>query len=1273
MFSASDAADWWDRQHAESKKVLDQYVDDNPGLFSVVVATTLATAMEVGAGTVDALRLGKGVAEKGVAGLGEDALRLISLPVVGGAVLGAGGRLAKTALGAVAKRIPKQAISAVAECPLAKRLAQLGKKVKAVLGKNLTGKSTPKYNECLVEGCPISMATGEELLAVEDFTWDGPLSLRWTRFYRSGQSGVDLQLGHGWLTPLDEWLEVSADGVSYHDAEGRAVELPLPEPGDYSLNLPEQLRLYREDGQYRLVGADGPARVFQGGAGRCRLARWQNEAGHCIEPVYDEHGQAQALRASWGKTLLIQRDGPRIAAIGPARRGEHAVPLVRYRYDAAGDLVGVLDRLDQGERYAYRNHVITRRTLASGFNFHFEWDSHTPTGRCVHNFGDHGIYDYHFAWTDSGISRATDSRGGVSEYMHTADGLLLWKTSPEGRTTRYAYDGRHLLCSVTDAKGATAYYTHDEEGRLATLVDPLGQTYRLAYNAAGQPVSLTDPLGQTWARAYDAQGRLVQTQDPQGGTTGFTYNAQGLAATVTDALRQTRTLLWDEQARLVGEIGFDGVRRRYQYDDDDRIAAVITEDRLATRYEYDAAGRVTAVTAPDGSVTRLAYNAAGLLARHTDAEGRATEYRYADGLAQISERIDPAGQVLRYAYDSERKLIGLSNAKGEAYRLNYDKDENLVEEIGFDGRVQRYRYDAAGHLEAHAQRGEPGRSPPDWQVTRFQRDPLGRALVKTGPDGTASEFAYDALGRLCQAKNSQIQLHFQYNALGQVIQEIQGGAAVAHEYDALGRRVATVAPGGQRVEYAYDLRGRLREVKLDGASLSQHSFDALGQEIARQQGDLVSRYAYDPVGRLQQHRAGLAGNKTAVLGRRYGYDAAGKLLAVDDIRQGQSRYVYDPADRLVQVDGLAPERFVHDPADNLVQVNQDGGGLVKGDRLLLLGDRHFSYDTAGNRVEERRGRDGRQLTRYAYDGDNRLLRVENPAGVSIYRYDPLGRRVAKQTALGETRFVYDGARLLQETQGERRRLYLFEPGGFRPLALVERAGPQQQDAVYYYHLDHLGTPREMTDGRGHIVWSAQYRAYGALAVADVALIDNPLRFQGQYCDAETGLHYNLNRYYDPAAGRFVGQDPIGLEGDINLYRYARNPVGWIDPLGLAPLSGVDFSGSPDLFPAAEGQSNIVQIEMQGSRGRDFTQAYKASGISAAEAEGYTWHHVNDFDSATGKTTMQLVKTPTHEATFPHKGSVAQYEQHFGVDYDTKASVAKSQKKGWLRGKPPCKL
>jgi RHS repeat-associated protein len=228
---------------------------------------------------------------------------------------------------------------------------------------------------------------------------------------------------------------------------------------------------------------------------------------------------------------------------------------------------------------------------------------------------------------------------------------------------------------------------------------------------------------------------------------------------------------------------------------------------------------------------------------------------------------------------------------------------------------------------------------------------------------------------------------------------------------------------------------------------------------------------------------------------------------------------------------------------------------------MMRGDRHFVYDACGNRTEERRGTGQGLVTRYAYDDAHRLVRVVHSKGdTSTYHYDALGRRIAKRTSKGEIRFVYDGPRLFSELTRETARTYIFEPGGFRPLARVDQIGAAGCN-IYYYQLDHLGTPQELTDIQGRVVWSARYRAYGALALKAIELIDNPLRFQGQYFDDETRLHYNLHRYYDPETGGFLTQDPIGLEGGVRLYEYVPNPLGWVDPWGLACKQGEQANSS----------------------------------------------------------------------------------------------------------------
>jgi len=98
----------------------------------------------------------------------------------------------------------------------------------------------------------------------------------------------------------------------------------------------------------------------------------------------------------------------------------------------------------------------------------------------------------------------------------------------------------------------------------------------------------------------------------------------------------------------------------------------------------------------------------------------------------------------------------------------------------------------------------------------------------------------------------------------------------------------------------------------------------------------------------------------------------------------------------------------------------------------------------------------------------------------------------------------------------------------------------------------------MTDKDGNLLWFGDYYGWGKLKSETnvTGTAHQPFRLQNQYADCETGLHYNFFRYYEPDAGRFVNQDPIGLLGGANFYQFAMNVLGWVDPLGLArkPIS-----------------------------------------------------------------------------------------------------------------------
>jgi len=198
-------------------------------------------------------------------------------------------------------------------------------------------------------------------------------------------------------------------------------------------------------------------------------------------------------------------------------------------------------------------------------------------------------------------------------------------------------------------------------------------------------------------------------------------------------------------------------------------------------------------------------------------------------------------------------------------------------------------------------------------------------------------------------------------------------------------------------------------------------------------------------------------------------------------------------------------------------------------------------------------------------------------------YDRAGRLRARQRRLtsqspilpapAQKRFEFDPAdnligRLDQQPRGDHRQLLHYDATG-RIIASQDNVQGQNETFAYdaaanlldgsdvlqqirYYHNDLNGLPQQLTEPDGHTVWQARYRVWGN-TVEEIRepyyIEEQNLRFQGQYLDRETGLHYNTFRFYDPDIGRFTTPDPIGLAGGINLYQYAPNPIGWVDPWG----------------------------------------------------------------------------------------------------------------------------
>ena len=416
------------------------------------------------------------------------------------------------------------------------------------------------------------------------------------------------------------------------------------------------------------------------------------------------------------------------------------------------------------------------------------------------------------------------------------------------------------------------------------------------------------------------------------------------------------------------------------------------------------------------------------------------------------------------------------------------------------------------------------------------------------------------------------EIAYRHDAAGRVLSESGINGAVGYEWDALSNLTGLTLPGGQKLAWLHYGSGHVSAIRFGQQLVTEFTRDRLHREVRRTQGAREQLRQYDSLGRRTLQRSELSTDvilpEQALLERLYRYTARGELSGVSDTQRGEVDYGYDAEGRLLKHyearQGHSRAQFSYDAADNLAA--SDDPVPVTDNRLQHWQALFMKYDHWGNLVSRR---NGQYEQHYAYDAENRLVsaRGTGPEGrfEARYHYDALGRRTRKivTTTHGttDTRFLWQGYRLLQEQQESGlRSTYVYDPNeAWSPLARVDHLRDQSSGEIYWFNTDLNGAPLEVTDERGAVRWSGQYGSFGEVRhqsegfsrlVNRTAMAHQPLRYAGQYADGETGLHYNLFRYYDPQVGRFIVQDPIGLNGGWNLYQYAPNPLGWIDPLGL---------------------------------------------------------------------------------------------------------------------------
>ncbi|MDQ0081663.1 RHS repeat-associated protein [Variovorax boronicumulans] len=958
----------------------------------------------------------------------------------------------------------------------------------------------------------------------------------------------------------------------------------------------ENILQLRYDEQGRLCGVEeqeGPSRIAlfhsathprrverietvpQDGGQRVVLARYDYDAAGDLAQVVDATGKVvRRFAYDAGRRMTMHElptglrshyewtefAGPRGAEWRVTRYWSDLGDEYRFEYDLAAGLTVAIDGLGRRvEREWDAAYQIVRHTDALGHTWRFEWND------------------------DGQVLGAVDPKGGQWRCSYDASGNLTGETDPLGRTESSTWlEFASLPLTEVDAAGRAWRYVYDEHGNLVAEIDPLGQRTVYAHGTRGEVVRITDATGKHKHLRWDERGLLREHIDCSGQRTRFAWDAMGHLQSVTDAIGETT---------------------HYQHDARGRLRQVLLPDGRIERYERDRAGLLHAFTNPAGHVTAYRRDAGGEVCERLDPMGRRVRFDH-DAYGRLIALHNENGQAYRFDWDEGDRLRAQTDIDGSERRYRYDALSQVTEVAWIPAPPDA----TDAHDDSRAAGGaanealvEPGDEEPI--VHRLERDAVGRLLARNTGD-TSISYRWDAADQLLAIEQTSAQgvrqcLGFAYDALGRLTDESSAGGALRHSYDELGNLLSTRLPDGRSINRLYYGSGHLHQVNIDGKVISDFERDGLHREVLRSQGRIATATGYDRAGRLAHRRQRLAGDPggqapaSGLLDKTYGYDFADNLIVRARRRHGghgglvdlQGRGVgaggslpperrqslrYDATGRILQAQyhqanpGVPAETFRYDQAANLL--DGDGStpgtgssGYVRNNRLRVYQDKRYEWDRFGRLLCKRIGH--HTVQRFRYDSEHRLVAVDirDRQGESIVRfeYDPIGRRTAKTHVradghvLGTTEFLWDGMRLAGEHSASQHSLYLYTAeDSYEPLARVDGLGAHQE--VLHFHTDANGAPEEMTGADGQLLWQTRYRVWGNTVQEEyhpAQLAPQNLRFQGQYLDRETGLHYNTFRFFDPDVGRFTTSDPIGLAGGLNLYQYAPNPVEWIDPWG----------------------------------------------------------------------------------------------------------------------------
>ncbi len=769
-------------------------------------------------------------------------------------------------------------------------------------------------------------------------------------------------------------------------------------------------------------------------------------------------------------------------------------------------------------------------------------------------------YDY-----DSfGVYRIAASDGGMTTIIRDARGRPRFVLSPDGqqRETRY-YDGLSPRLQVNPS-GSAVSLSYDGKGRVTA-----SEWFDGDPEAAGAEVH----RGRSEHHAYDAAGNRIHSErrDTQG------------------AVTWERDAIFDVQHRVVRETNpeYPSLARVWTYDSSGFLSSTSDEEGRETLFTPDGVNRVTSVRKtgldPSGLLTSLdvavytyAQNS-GTLSSVKDGAGVTTKYKVDDfgRVAYVTKLNEPLGPE-QFIFDARGNMLERRNGNQIGKKFTYDGLDRVLTSYAWKGSesvTYSYQYDAPGAE--------------------------GRLASVTEPDRSIG-FTYDGGGRIAsemileKGVSAPLVTSYSYDANGATSEiTYPSGLRIRYDRDPSTGDVVRVLNLGDGTVYANNIahypNGPSSDAELGNATVVRQTLDRRYQPAAISSGPVALAYSMSPAGDVNgivdtsTTMSGLPRSDSAAFAYdfldrlsssagwlSYSYDGAGNRTA-ESVEGTAASFTYATMSRVKErvVAGVRRHAFAYDNANTLAAIAEydpSGSTIVRAiclyhdaaGRLVLYGNKSL-YLTPGGGACSGAGEVTKTLARFKYDFRDRRIARQDATGTWVYVVSD-----SNGNPLSELKFNGDPQNPWQKVRD-----YVWLDG--KPLVQIEYPGPagSSEGYAYYFHVDHIGLPRALTNSAGQIVWEAKARPYGDVAettaldpLSGRTVVPN-LRLPGQYDErllGSVGLqgpYYNWNRWYLPGVGRYLELDPVALAGGFNggfgpeWYGYAnQNPMRWTDSTGL---------------------------------------------------------------------------------------------------------------------------